>query len=408
VSDDRSDQSERSDPWRERWEQSPLRERLDEPIERATQLTRRTLAWFPIRVWRHFLQHNGFLLAAAISYQSIFAIFAIIYVAFAVVGLWLGGSQTAIDALVELINSYIPGLIGAGDVGLVSEDAVAEIARRSSGVLAVTGAVAVLVAIWTAIGFITFTRRAVRDIFGLPFDTRNYVLLKARDFIAGAVFGAALVAGAALGWAASGAVEVLFRLIGGDILPTWGNVVSRLASLAIAFVINTAALASLIRFLTGTSLPWSRIWPGAAMGAGALVVLQLGAGLLLFYTPANPLLATFSVFIGFLLWFRLAGIVILVAASWVTVAAKDRDMPLVEMGEEERRRAEERALILAARVRVRRAHAARADAHWWQRWRAQRELERAEDELARLEATSEVHSPDLKALRGEGGVGAPR
>jgi membrane protein len=384
VSEDRI--GEPSEPWRERWEQSPLRERLDEPIERATQITRRTLAWFPIRVWRHFLRHNGFLLAAAISYQSMFAIFAVLYVAFAVVGLWLGGSQSAIDALIELINSYIPGLIGSEGHGLVSDEAVAEIASGSSSVLAVTGALAVMVAVWTAIGFITFTRRAVRDIFGLPFDARSYLILKARDFVAGALFGAALLVGAALGWAAGGAVELLFRVVGDGILSGWGNVVSRLASIAIAFVINSAALAALIRLLTGTSLPWARIWPGAALGAVALVVLQLAAGLLLYYTPANPLLATFSVFIGFLLWFRLVGIVILVAASWVAVSAHDRDVPLVAESEAERRAAERRAVLVAARVRVRDAERARDAASWWQRWGASRELRRAEDDLAALEA----------------------
>jgi len=397
VSEDRT--GDQSDPWRERWEQSPLRERLDEPIERATQITRRTLAWFPIRVWRHFLRHNGFLLAAAISYQSIFAIFAVLYVAFAVVGLWLGGSQSAIDGLVGLINSYIPGLIGPEGQGLVSDEAVTEIARGSSSLLAVTGAVAVLVAIWTAIGFVTFTRRAVRDIFGLPFDSRNYIILKARDFVAGALFGAALVLGAGLGWAAGGAVDVLFRWLGGDILSAWGSVFSRLASVTIAFVINSAALTALIRLLTGTSLPWARILPGAALGAGALVVLQLAAGLLLYYTPANPLLATFSVFIGFLLWFRLAGIVILVAASWVAVSAHDRDVPLVEESEEQRRAAERDALLLAARVRVRDAHLARGAAPWWGRWRAGHELRRAEDELARLEADADGAAGDRAPRR---------
>jgi hypothetical protein len=66
--------------------------RLDEPIERATEITRKTLGWFPIRVWRHFLRANGFLLAAAISYQSLFAIFAVIYFGFAIVGIWLGAA----------------------------------------------------------------------------------------------------------------------------------------------------------------------------------------------------------------------------------------------------------------------------------------------------------------------------
>ena len=397
-----SDTPERPDDvWRTRWEQSPLRERLDEPIERATQLTRKTLAWFPVRVWRNFLRNNGFLLAAAISYQSLFAMFSAIYTAFAVVGVWLGGSASAVSGLISIINSYIPGIIGKEEgQGLVTEADVAEIAQRSGSVLAITGAVAFVVALWTAIGFVTFTRRAVRDIFGLPFDTRNYVLLKARDFLAAAMFGLALLVGAALAGVTTGVIEAIFDFFGWKSSSGWVWIAGRLASALVAFVINTAALAALIRFLTGTSLRWRLILPGAALGGGALVVLQLGAGLLLFYSPSNPLLATFSVFIGFLLWFRLVGIVILVAASWVATSARDADVPMVPVTAEERRRQEQEALLLAARVRVRDAHIARADAPWWGRWTATRDLRRAEDELARLEARA--------SGRVDGGVGSPR
>ena len=375
--------------WRTRWEQSPLRERLDEPIERATKITRKTLAWFPIRVWRHFLRANGFLLAAAISYQSLFAIFAVIYFGFAVVGIWLGGSAQAVNGLIHILNLYIPGLIGAQDgQGLVSQDDVAQIAKESASVLAVTGAVAFIAALWTATGFVTFTRRAVRDIFGLPFDTRNYALLKARDFVASALFGLSLVIGAALTGIAAGAAELLFQLFDVPGYSGWVWATGRIASAAIAFAINTAAIAALIRFLTGTALRWRLILPGAALGAVAMVVLQLGAGILLSYSPSNPLLATFSVFVGFLLWFRLVGIVILVAASWVALTAKDADEPIERLSEEERRRREHAALLLAARVRVRDAHLARERAPWWGRWRTTREVQRAEDDLARVEAAA--------------------
>lgn len=381
---DRDEQAEAY--WRARWEQSDLRERWDAPIERATELTRKTLAWFPIRVWRHFLQHNGFLLAAAISYQSLFAIFAALYFAFAIVGVWLGGSQQTINALIEIVNTYVPGLIS--EHGLVHPEDVADVAQSSSGALAITGAIAFVVAIWTAIGFVTFTRRAVRDTFGLPFDRRGYIILKARDFLAAAMFGVALILGAILGGVAAGAIDLLFRLLGWTDLSGWVTVAGRGASVVVAFAINSAALAGLLRFLTGISVPWMRVWPGALLGGGALAILQLGVGILFLYTPSNPLLATFSVLIGFLLWFRLAGIVILVAASWVAVSAHDDDVPLVQMSEEEKRRAEHAALLVAAQVRVRDAHLARESAPWWQSWATHREVRRAEDQLALVEASA--------------------
>lgn len=373
-----------TDALRERWDASRLRERLDQPIERATTITRRTLGWFPIRVWRHFLRHNGFLLAASISYQSLFALFATIYTAFAVVGLWLGGSRMAIDALIDVVNSYIPGLISGS--GPVSPTDVADIARNSGGVLAVTGAVALAVAIWTAIGFVTFTRRAVRDIFGLPFDTRNYLLLKLRDFGAALLFGLALVLGAALGLVAGGVVRQLFDLFEIPYESTTIDVLSRLASVLVAIVINAAALTALIRFLTGTALPWRKIIPGSIFGGVALSVLQLGAGFLAVYSPTNPLLATFSVLIGFLLWLRLAGIVILVAASWVAVSAADDGIPLEVRTEEERREDERRALRVVAEAQLRDAEHALAEAGWWRRVPARRDVKRARELLRRLDA----------------------
>ncbi|OAZ42892.1 ribonuclease BN [Microbacterium arborescens] len=373
-----------TDALRERWDSSRLRERLDQPIERATTITRRTLGWFPIRVWRHFLRHNGFLLAASISYQSLFALFATIYTAFAVVGLWLGGSSMAIDALIDVVNSYIPGLISGS--GPVSPSDVADIARNSGSVLAVTGAVALAVAIWTAIGFVTFTRRAVRDIFGLPFDTRNYVLLKLRDFGAALLFGLVLVLGAALGLVAGGIVRQLFDLFEIPYESTTIDVLSRLASVLVAIVINAAALTALIRFLTGTALPWRKIIPGSTFGGTALSVLQLGAGFLAVYSPTNPLLATFSVLIGFLLWLRLAGIVILVAASWVAVSATDDDIPLEVKTEEERRADERRALRVVAEAQLRDAEHALAEAGWWKRVPARRDVNRARELLRRLDA----------------------
>lgn len=316
--------SERHGRWGDA--QDALRERFERPVGRARTIARRTLTWFPIRVWRHFLRHNGFLLAAGVSYQALFAIFSVIYLVFAGAGLWLGAGAGAISRLTAVINRYIPNLIS--EEGLVSPEQVAVVADSSAGTLGVTGAIALVIVIWTAIGFVTFARRAVRDIFGLPFDTRSYVLLKARDLGAALVFGAALLLGAVVASIATWALGVLFALVGLDDLSALSNGLARIASLLVSFAINAAALAAMFRFLTGAALPWARVWPGSLLGGGAIVVLQVGAGLLLSYTPTNPLLATFAVLIGFLLWFRLNSIVILVAAAWIAVAAADRDLEI--------------------------------------------------------------------------------
>ncbi|MGN7947636.1 YihY/virulence factor BrkB family protein [Microbacterium sp. 22215] len=360
--------------------------RLDAAVERATALTQRTLGLFPVRVWRHFLQHNGFLLAAGVSYQALFAIFAAIYLAFAIAGLWLGGSTEAVDAMIDIINSYIPNLI-QDEGGVFTPQQVREIAVSTTGLLSITGLIALGTVIWTAIGWVTFSRRATRDIFGLPPDRRSYVILKARDLLAALIFGASLLAGSLLSSASAVALSWILSLLG------WGSALDGLTSIRIgtvlvSFALLSGALAAMVRFLTGTSLHWGTIWPGALLGGGAMTILQFGAGFLLSYTPTNPLLATFAIFIGLLLWFRVNGVVMLVASSWIAVAAQDKEIPLLSQTEAERRLAEHQTLLSAARIRMRDAHAAREAAPWYRAWQAERALRAAERELAEIEASA--------------------
>ncbi|MFJ6550085.1 YihY/virulence factor BrkB family protein [Microbacterium sp. NPDC091676] len=371
--------------------------RLDAAVERATALTRRTLGLFPVRVWRHFLQHNGFLLAAGVSYQALFAIFAAIYLAFAIAGLWLGGSEEAVNGLIDIINNYIPNLI-LDEGGVFTPAQVQEIASNTSGFLGITGLIALGTVIWTAIGWVTFSRRAVRDIFGLEPDRRSYLLLKARDLLAALIFGVALIVGSALSSASAAVLSWVLSLLGWDAGSDGLNISIRIGTVLVSFVLLTGALAAMVRFLTGTSLHWGTIWPGALLGGAAMTVLQFGVGFLLSYTPSNPLLATFAIFVGLLLWFRVNGVVMLVAASWIAVAAQDRDLPLLLPTEAERRVAEHATLLSAARIRLRDARAARDEAPWYRSWAAGHAVREAEDEVARLEASAPPPAPPTSPL----------
>lgn len=366
--------------------QETLRQRFDEPIARATALTQRTLAWFPVRVWRNFLQHDGFILAAGVSYQSLFAGFAALYVVFAIAGLWLGDSVSAANELIRIINNFIPGLIA--EDGVIKPTQVQDIVSQNTDTLTVTGVIALGTLVWTAISAISYARRAVRGVFGIPPDRRNYFWLKSLDLIAALVFGVGLFLGTVLVTFGTWALQFTFDLIGLSDSSTASLVTVRLVTVLALVLVNVLLLAGLFRFLTGTKLTWRRIMPGAVLGASATTVLQLGFGLFIAYTPSNPLLATFAVAIILLLWFRLIGIVLLVAASWIAVAANDNHIPLLPVTEAERLAAEHQALLLAAHVRLRTAEEARETAPWHRRWAADRAVREAEDELEQVEAAT--------------------
>ena len=367
-----------------------LGQRFEAPIGRVTTLTQKTLALFPVRVWRHFLSRNGFILSAGMSYQALFAIFAAVYVVFAVSGIWLTSNEATLDALARLLNTYAPGLIG--DEGIISVDALADIASSSTSLFGWTGAVALVGLIWTAISWVTYARIAVRSIFGLPKDSRAYALLKARDFLVGFAFGAILVVAAVLSVATTSFLEWVAGLLGFPLGRGWSEFFVQGGAILVVFIIDTLALAVMFRFLSGAAMPWRRMWVGSFLGAAALAVLQLLSGLLFSSAAANPLLATFTVFIGLLLWFRLTSIVILVAAAWIAVEASDAHETLRKVTPEalavEERERELQALVTAARVELREARNDLAASGWIARIPARRRLAHAEDELMKAEASA--------------------
>lgn len=369
-----------------------LRERFDPQIERVSALTQRTMALFPVRVWRRFLAQSGFILSAGMSYQALFAVFAAVYVVFAVAGIWLIGDQEALDAFAALINTYAPGLIG--DDGVITEQDLTEVAQASTSLFGLTGAVALGGLVWTAISWITYTRMAVRAMFGLPKDTRNYVLLKTRDFLVGFAFGAVLLLASALSIAAVSVLDWLVGLVGWDLDSGWTTALVQFGSLVIVFVIDTLALAVMFRFLSGAAMPWRRMWVGSLLGSAGLTALQIFGGLLITEAGKNPLLATFAVFIGLLLWFRFASIVILVASGWIAVEAEDAHESLrrltPEQLEAERLQREREALLVAARVKVRTLSQEVGTSKWFERPVARARLARAQADLAELEATDDV------------------
>ncbi|MET0735148.1 MAG: YihY/virulence factor BrkB family protein, partial [Microbacterium sp.] len=281
---------------------------------------------------------------------------------------------------------YIPNLIS--DEGIFTPAQVTEIATSSAGVLGVTGIIALGTLIWTAIGFVTFARRAVRELFGLPPDLRSYFYLKARDFVGAILFALGLALGFVATSIGTWALSIAFSFVGLTNASSWESVAARVGTILISFVVFSAALGALIRFLTGTKLAWRRIWPGALLGGGAITVLQLFTGWLFIYTPSNTLLATFAIFIGLLLWFRIIGIIMLVAAAWIAVAARDADIPLLPQTEADRLAAEHEALLLAAQVRLRTAQEARASAPWFRVILADRAVRQAQDELSQVEAST--------------------
>ena len=363
---------------------------------RILAIVRRGRALFPVRVWLHFLDRNGFILSAGMSYQALFAVFAAVFVGFSFAVLWFGSRPDVIDALVTIVNTAIPGMIG--EDGVVSVEQITEAAAGGITTLTITGIIALGSLIWTAIGWITYSRMSVRIVFMLEKDRRNYALQKAQDLLAALFFGALLLVAAGLSAVSTAALDRTASLLGLPGGSVWLDSLTRAGALAVVFAINTLVLAAMFRFLSRASITWRRLAGGSALGGLALLALQVLNSILVSSASRNPLLATFTVFIGFLLFFRLMGIITLVSAAWITVRAADHDESLrrVSPGELDRERAEaeHRALVLAAQVQVRQARDDVNDSRWFERPSALRHLRGAERQLLAAEAAEPANHLD--------------
>jgi membrane protein len=260
-----------------------------------------------------------------------------VWAGFSVGGLVLRGNAGLRDGLYGVIATSVPGLIDRGNGG-----AIDPVALLAGEVLGWTGILALVAALITAIGWLAAARDAVRDIADLAAPPTNFLLLRLRDLGLALAFSVALILSAALSIGSTTALAWVLDGLGIDEHSMAATVSARALGLVLAFVLDIAVLAALYRVLAGVPIPAKPLWQGALLGALALGVLKALAGGLLTLTSSNPLLASFAVIVGLLIWFNLVCQVILIGAAWVVVSATDAGVPLDPIGDRRRREAEAR------------------------------------------------------------------
>jgi len=302
---------------------------------RVQKIVQRVMAFKPVRVLTRFGDRRGPLLAAGLSFRAIFAVFAALWVGFSIAGLVIANNRDLSDALVTLISRAVPGLIDTGSGGAIS---VTDLV--STSVLGWIGAIALVGAVFTAVGWLGAARDAVREIAQLPKLPTNFLLLKLRDLGLALVLGLAFLVSAGLSLLGTTAVSAVLALFGTSENSLLATLATRGVTLLLLFVVDAGVLIGLYRVLAGVPIPRRALLEGGLLGAAALGVLQVLGNTVLGGTSSNPLLAGFTVIVGLLLWFNLVCTVIVLGAAWVVVSAEDAGVPLDPVGDRERREQE--------------------------------------------------------------------
>ncbi|MFP5312631.1 MAG: YihY/virulence factor BrkB family protein [Actinomycetes bacterium] len=280
-------------------------------------LTARLNTFRPMRAFRHYTLHHGPLMSAGIGFNMFFSITGLLATGFSIAALVLSGQPALLDTIIASVASSAPGLLKInGGSGLVDPKDLLD----PSG-LGWTALISALVTVVTSLGWINGVRDGLRGVMQLPPLILNPVVMKLRDagtllllglaLVASA--GASLVFGTAAGW-----VSDVLHLSEALAWPLTTSV-----KILVPLVLNWAT--ALIMFRLAASLKLSRraLLEGTVLAAVGTTVLQIFSTELLAGAGRNPLLASFAVIIGLLIWFNLVSQVYLVSGSWAAVREAD-------------------------------------------------------------------------------------
>jgi membrane protein len=277
----------------------------------------------PVRVFLQYNAKGGPLLAAGLSYQALFAVFAAIWVGFSIAGFAIKANPELERAFLGLLATNLPGVIDTGEGGAIDADKL-----FSTGILTWTGAIAAVGLLFTALGWLASGRDAVRLLFGLPTAPTNFLLLKLKDLGLALGFGVAMVLSAGLSVFSTAALSSVFDWLGVDEESVGATIAARAVGLVIVLILDAAVLGAFYRIVSGIRIPFRQLAQGVLLAALALGVLQALGSSLLGGATKNPLLASFAVIIGLLIWFNLICQVTLLGATWIAVSSDDAGVDL--------------------------------------------------------------------------------
>jgi membrane protein len=298
--------------------------------EKVTAIVAAVMQWRPVRVVTHFTARRGPILGSGLAYQALFAGFAAIWVSFSIAGLILTDNIGLRQQLINGIATAIPGIVDTGNGGVIDPELL-----LNTGSFSLTAVIALAGLLFTALGWLDSARSSVRSLFGMPQVKSNIFLLKARDLAGGLALGLALIVSIALSVAATQATTWLLGLIGLDD-STSAGIAGRAITILSLFFLNAVILTGLYRLLAQLRIPWKILRNGVLIGALGITGLQVLSAFLVGGAARNPLVASFAVLAGLLIWFNLSCQVILLGASWIAVDVHDRGLVLDEELEKQR------------------------------------------------------------------------
>jgi membrane protein len=278
---------------------------------------RARFGWFDhvMRAYQRFDDRSGGFFAAGLTYYTIFALFPVLMVSFAVVGFVLSRRPEVLRAIDDHILSSVSGSLGHQLVQLM--DSAIE-ARASVGVIGLATAA------WAGLGWMSHLRAAVTEMWEeQQLDSLGFVRNKLSDLTA--MVGTFLLITATLGLSALGherPMRAVLRWLGIPEFSAFNEIfrgISILVSLLVSWVLFTWMIAR---------LPRQKVNLVDSMRAGLLAAIGFElfkqvASVYLQVVLRSPAGAAFGPVLGMMVFAYITAYLVLFATAWAATASAD-------------------------------------------------------------------------------------
>jgi membrane protein len=282
--------------------------------------------WFD-RVMRANERYNdckGNFYAAGLAYYTIFALFPLLMVGFAVVGFTLSRRPNLLAEIDNRIRSSVPGDLGRQLIDLMNS----AIASRSS-----IGVIGLAAAAWAGLGWMANLREALSQMWEQRAESAGFVRTRLSDLaamISAFVVTLATIALTALGDAAT--MSKVLGWLGIHDFPALGGIL-RGASLLMSLLVSWLLFTWVIARLPRESISFRSSIRAGLIGAIGFELFKQVATIYLRLVLHSPAGATFGPALGLMVFAYITARLVLFATAWAATSPDNlRAIPVYPPG----------------------------------------------------------------------------
>jgi membrane protein len=264
-----------------------------------------------VRSFKWYSDRRGAMLCGGIAYTAIFSLFAALAIGFTFFSVALGNRPELQDAVFAQIDAWLPGVIGTSDTALISPDRLI-----LDSAFTLPNAIAIVVLLFSAIGFMRALRVSVRSMFDQPVVGVSPVLSKVWELAGFALLGAMVIA--------SAAASVLSQTITRQVTAWFGDSVLLAQALSLGTLAVGVLLDALLVFLVVRVVARVRPRHGRDFLVGCLVagvvagfLRWAGTSIVTSSATSNPLLGSVAALVTVLVLVNFIARVLLLVSAWI-------------------------------------------------------------------------------------------